>query len=77
MHELVTAVMCDDIKQCKKHHPTKPRFDNAKCKFHHEPIPKAEKMKKIHMWKQHELRQSKFEKMSRKRGLVMNFEDDK
>ena len=38
----------------KKQYRTKPRFDITKCKFHHEPIPKAVKMKRIHMWKQQE-----------------------
>ena len=37
--------MCDDIRLAKI--TTKPRFDNTKCKFYHEPIPKAVKMKGI------------------------------
>ena len=37
--------MCDDISLAKI--TTKPRFDDAKCKFYHEPIPKAVKMKRI------------------------------
>ena len=37
--------MCDDISLAKI--ITKPGFDNAKCKFYHEPIPKAVKMKRI------------------------------
>ena len=40
-----TAFMCDDISPVKI--TTKPRFDYAKCKFYHEPIPKAVKMKRI------------------------------
>ena len=39
------ALMCDDINLAKI--TTKPRFDNAKFKFYHEPIPKAVKMKRI------------------------------
>ena len=42
--------MCDDISLAKI---TKPRFDNEKCKFYQEPIPKEVKMKRIPMWKQH------------------------
>ena len=37
--------MCDDIGLAKN--TTKPRFNNAKCKFYHELIPKAVKMKRI------------------------------
>jgi len=44
--------MCDDISLAKI--TTKPRFDNAKFKFYHEPIPKAVKMKRIPTGKQHE-----------------------
>ena len=44
--------MCDDIGLAKN--TTKPRFNNAKCKFNHELIPKAVKMKRIPTWKQHE-----------------------
>ena len=33
------ALMCDDISLAKS--TTKPRFDNAKCKFYNEPIPKT------------------------------------
>ena len=46
------ALMCCDISLTKI--TTKPRFENAKCKFYHEPIPKAVKMKRIPTWKQHE-----------------------
>ena len=46
------ALMCDDINLAKI--TTKPRFDNAKFKFYHEPIPKAVKMKRIPTRKQHE-----------------------
>lgn len=44
--------MQDNIRL--KKHPTKPRFKNANCKFCHEQIPKATKMKRIPTWKQHE-----------------------
>ena len=46
------ALMCDDISLLKI--TTRPRFDHAKCKFYHEPIPKAVKMKRMPTWKQHE-----------------------
>ena len=46
------ALMCDDISLAKI--TTKPRFDNAKCKFYYEPIPKAVKMKRIPTRKQPE-----------------------
>ena len=39
------AFMCDDIRLAKI--TTKPRFDNAKCKFYHETIPKGAKMKRM------------------------------
>ena len=39
------ALMCDDIRLAKI--TTKPHFDNAKCKFYHETIPKAVKMKRM------------------------------
>ena len=48
--------MCDDISLAKI--TTKPRFDNAKCKFYHEPIPQGVKMKRIRTWKQHESNES-------------------
>ena len=40
------ALMCDDIALAKI--TSKLRFDNAKCTFYHETIPKAAKMKKQH-----------------------------
>ena len=46
------ALMCDDISLAKI--TTKPCFDNAKCRFYHELIPKAVKMKRTPTWKQHE-----------------------
>ena len=33
---------------------TKPPFEKANCKFYHEQILKATKMKRIPTWKQHE-----------------------
>ena len=39
------ALMRDDISLAKI--TTKPRFDNANCKFYREPIPTAVKMKRI------------------------------
>jgi len=39
------ALMHDDIRQAN--FTTKPRFENANCKFYHAQIPKAGKMKKI------------------------------
>ena len=39
------ALMCDDISSAKI--ATKPRFDNAKCKYCREPFPKAVKLKRI------------------------------
>ena len=65
------ALMCDGTSLAKI--TTKPRFDNAKCKFYNEPIPKAVKMKRIPNVKTTR-RQRKFEKMPHKRGLVVNFE---
>ena len=44
--------MHDDISLAKI--TTKPRCDNAKCKFYHEPIPKAVKIKRIPTRKRHE-----------------------
>ena len=46
------ALTCDDIRLAKI--TTKPRFDNAKCKFYHETNPKAVKMKTIPTWERHE-----------------------
>ena len=46
------ALMHGDIRLAKIN--TKPQFENANCKFYHEQIPKAAKMKKIPTWKQHE-----------------------
>ena len=39
------VLMRDDISLAKI--TTKPRFDNANCKFYREPIPTAVKMKRI------------------------------
>ena len=39
------ALMRDDNRLAKI--TTKPRFERAKCKFYHEQIPKAAKMKRI------------------------------
>ena len=61
--------MCDDISLVKI--TTKPRFDNAKCKFYHEPIPSQDEKNTLVKTTRG---QRKFEKMSHKRGLVVNFE---
>ena len=45
--DYLIALMCDDVRLAKI--TTKPRFDNAKCKFYHETIPTAVKMKRIPM----------------------------
>ena len=37
--------MCDDVRLAKI--TTKPRFDDAKCKFYDETIPAAVKMKRM------------------------------
>ena len=63
------VLMCDDISQAKI--TTEPPFDNAKCKFYYKSIPKAVKMKRIPTWKLHK---GKFEQMSHKQGLVVNFD---
>ena len=63
--------MCDDISLAKI--TTKARFDTAKCKFYHEPIPKAVEMKRNSHVKTPR-GQRKFEKKKKKRGLVVNFE---
>ena len=60
------ALMCDDISLAKI--TTKPRFDHAKCKIYHEPIPRAVKMKRIPTWKQNEGIESFSEKISRLGG---------
>ena len=41
----VIALMHDDIRQAN--FTTKPRFENANCKFYREQIPKAAKMKRM------------------------------
>ena len=64
------ALMRDDIRIAKI--TTKPRFENVNLKFYQEIIPKAAKMKRnTHM--KTTRRQRTFEKMSGKRGLVVNF----
>ena len=60
--------MCDDISLAKI--TAKPCVDNAKYKFYNEPIPKA--VKNTHV--KTSRGQRKFEQMSHKRGLVVNFE---
>ena len=63
--------MRDDIRLAKV--TTKPRFEHAKCKFYHEQIPKAAKMKRIPV-RENNMKRTKVEKMSYERGSVVNFE---
>lgn len=44
--------MHNDISQAN--FTTKPRFEDANCKFNRAQISKAAKMEKKHTWKQHE-----------------------